>query len=166
MESIDPKLIQEVQQGDQTAFQALYDICYQHVYSYALKLSHNEADAKDITQETFLQVFQSIDKLQSPEAFPLWLNRIIYSKFHRILSKQKETAIEQDSLQYHVDHSDQAKKVNDTYLLDDKEIVRAMIDKLTAKQKEVIQLMYYEQYTSSEIAQLLNLPEGTVKSRI
>ncbi len=43
MESIDPKLIQEVQQGDQTAFQALYDICYQHVYSYALKLSHNEA---------------------------------------------------------------------------------------------------------------------------
>ena len=80
MESIDPKLIQEVQQGDQTAFQALYDICYQHVYSYALKLSHNEADAKDITQETFLQVFQSIDKLQSPEAFPLWLNRIILSK--------------------------------------------------------------------------------------
>lgn len=166
MEPISPKLIEQVQQGDQSAFQTLYDLCYQHVYSYALNLSHNEADAMDITQETFIQVYQSIDKLQSPEAFPLWLNRIVYSKFHRILAKQKETAIEQDSLQYHVDNSDQAKKVNDTYLLDDKEIIRNMIDKLTDKQKEVIQLMYYEQYTSLEIAKLLELPEGTVKSRI
>lgn len=166
MEPISPKLIQEVQQGDQAAFQTLYDLCYQHVYSYAFNLSRNEADAKDITQETFLQVYQSIHKLQSPEAFPLWLNRIVYSKFHRILAKQKETAIEQESLQHHVDHSERAKKINDTYLLDDKEIIRNMIDKLTAKQKEVIQLMYYEQYTSTEIAELLQLPEGTVKSRI
>lgn len=166
MEPISPKLIQEVQQGNQAAFQTLYDLCYEHVYSYALNLSHNEADAKDIAQETFLQVFQSIHKLQSPEAFPLWLNRIVYSKFHRILAKQKETAIEQESLQHHVDHSDKAKKINDAYLLDDKEIIRNMIDRLTLKQKEVIQLMYYEQYTSSEIAELLQLPEGTVKSRI
>lgn len=166
MEPISPKLIQEVQKGDQSAFQTLYDLCYQHVYSYALNLSHNEADAKDITQETFLQVYQSIHKLQSPEAFPLWLNRIVYSKFHRILAKQKETATEQDTLQYHVDNSEQAKKVNDAYLLDDKEIIRNMIDKLTEKQKEVIRLMYYEQYTSNEIAVLLQLPEGTVKSRI
>lgn len=166
MEPISPKLIEQVQQGDQTAFQTLYDLCYRHVYSYALNLSHNEADAMDITQETFIQVYQSIDKLQSPEAFPLWLNRIVYSKFHRILAKQKETAIEQESLQYHVDNSDQAKKVNDTYLLDDKEIIRNMIDKLTDKQKEVIQLMYYQQYTCAEIAKLLELPEGTVKSRI
>lgn len=59
MEPISPKLIQEVQQGNQAAFQTLYDLCYEHVYSYALNLSHNEADAKDIAQETFYKYFKA-----------------------------------------------------------------------------------------------------------
>lgn len=166
MEPISSEIIKKAQSGDVEAFQTIYEKTYQHVFSYALKLSRNEADAKDIAQETYIQVYQSIQDLQRPEAFPLWLNRIVYSKFHRILSKQKETAIEQDQLQFHVDHSDKAKKENDTYLLDDKIILQNMIEHLSGKQKEVIKMMYYEQYTVSEIAKLLNLPEGTVKSRI
>lgn len=166
MEAISMELIQAAQAGDAQAFTRIYDLCHKHVFAYALKLCGNEADAKDIMQETFLQVHQSICNLQSPEAFPLWLNRIVYSKFHRILSKRREAALEQEQLDYHVDQSEKAKKANDAYLLDDKEIIRRMIDNLSEKQREAIQYMYYEQYTTSEIAQKLGLPEGTVKSRI
>lgn len=166
MEPISVELIKAAQNGDEQAFQTIYEKAYPHVYSYALRLCKNEADAKDIAQETFIQVYQSIQDLQRPEAFPLWLNRIVYSKFHRILSKQKETAIEQDQLEFHVDQSDKAKQINDSYLLDDKAIIHNMINQLSEKQREVIRLMYYEQYTTSEIAEYLNLPEGTVKSRI
>jgi len=164
--NVSVETIKCAQQGDAKAFQELYDMCYQHVYSYALKLSHNEADAKDIVQETFLQVFQSIADLQKPEYFPLWLNRIVFSKFHRMLSKRKETAIEQSVLQFHVDQSDEVKIMNDTYVLDDEEILLAMIEGLSEKQRNVIKMMYYDQFTISEIAAILHLPEGTVKSRI
>ncbi len=166
MEAISMELIRLAQSGDADAFSQIYNQCYKHVYTYALRLCGNEADAKDIAQETFLQIHKSIQSLQSPEAFPLWLNRIVYSKFHRILAKRREAALEQDQLNYHVDQSDRAKKLNDTYLLDDKEIIRQMIDQLSDKQREAIQYMYYDQYTTNEIAQKLGLPEGTIKSRI
>ncbi len=166
MEQISTEIIQRAQQGDDDAYQLIYDHYYKHVYTYALRLSQNDADAKDIAQETFLQVYKSIRDLQKPDYFPLWLNRIVYSKFHRILSKQKETAIEQDTLQYHVDQSQKAKNYNESNLLDDEEVIKQMITKLSDKQREVIQLVYYEQYTTNEIAKLLNLPEGTVKSRV
>ena len=166
MEPINVKIIQKAQQGDDTAFQAIYDQCHKHVYTYALHLAKNDADAKDVTQETFLQVYHSLHKLKQPEAFPLWLNRIVYSKFQRCLGKKKEAAVESEQLTYHIDKSEKAKKTNDTYLLDDKEIIRRMINQLSDKQREAIQYMYYDQYTISEIAKRLSLPEGTVKSRI
>lgn len=166
MEQISTEIIQRAQQGDEDAFQKIYDQYYKHVYTYALRLSKNDADAKDIAQETFLQVYRSIQTLQKPDYFPLWLNRIVYSKFHRVISKQKETAIEQDSLAYHVDNSEKAKQWNDHHLLDDEDVIHQMIKKLSDKQREVINLVYYEQYTANEIAKLLKLPEGTVKSRI
>lgn len=166
MEKVSLETIRLAQGGDEKAFQEIYQQCYYHVFYYALKLSKNEADAKDIAQETFLQVYRSIHSLQNPDYFPVWLNRILYSKFMRLLNKQKETAIESDDLRYHLDQSDKAKRMNDERLLDDEEIIKQMIQRLTPKQREVMELTYYQQYTALEIAKLLHLPEGTVKSRI
>lgn len=166
MEKVSIETIRLAQGGDDKAFQEIYQQCYNHVYYYALKLTHSDADAKDIAQETFLQVYRSIHKLQNPNYFSLWLNRITYSKFMRLLDKQKETAIESDDLRYHLDQSDKAKRMNDERLLDDEEVIQEMIQRLTPKQREVMELTYYQQYTALEIAKLLQLPEGTVKSRI
>lgn len=166
MEKVRLETIRLAQGGDEVAFQEIYQQCYTHVYYYALKLSHNDADAKDIAQDTFLQVYRSINKLQNPEYFSLWLNRIIYSKFMRQIDKKKETAIEADDLYYHLEKSDKAIKMNEEQLLDDEEVIQQMIQRLTPKQREVMELTYYQQYTAQEIAQLLQLPEGTVKSRI
>lgn len=166
MEKVSLETIRLAQEGDEVAFQEIYEQCYTHVYYYALKLTHSDADAKDIAQDTFLQVYRSIQNLENPDYFSLWLNRIVYSKFMRQLDKRKETAIEADDLHYHLEHSDKAKKMNEERLLDDEEIIRQMIQRLTPKQKEVMELTYYQQYTAQEIAKLLQLPEGTVKSRI
>lgn len=166
MEKVSLETIRLAQEGNEVAFQEIYEQCYTHVYYYALKLAHSDADAKDIAQDTFLQVYRSIQNLENPDYFSLWLNRIVYSKFMRQLDKRKETAIEADDLHYHLEHSDKAKKMNEERLLDDEEIIRQMIQRLTPKQKEVMELTYYQQYTAQEIAKLLQLPEGTVKSRI
>lgn len=166
MEKVSLETIRLAQEGDEVAFQEIYEQCYTHVYYYALKLTHSDADAKDIAQDTFLQVYRSIKNLENPDYFSLWLNRIVYSKFMRQLDKRKETAIEADDLHYHLEHSDKAKKMNEERLLDDEEIIQQMIQRLTPKQKEVMELTYYQQYTAQEIAKLLQLPEGTVKSRI
>lgn len=166
MEKVSLETIRLAQEGNEEAFQEIYEQCYTHVYYYALKLTHSDADAKDIAQDTFLQVYRSIQNLENPDYFSLWLNRIVYSKFMRQLDKRKETAIEADDLHYHLEHSDKAKKMNEERLLDDEEIIRQMIQRLTPKQKEVMELTYYQQYTAQEIAKLLQLPEGTVKSRI
>ena len=62
MEPISVEIIKNAQNGDVEAFQEIYEKTYQHVFSYALKLSKNEADAKDIAQETYIQVYQRESK--------------------------------------------------------------------------------------------------------
>lgn len=62
MDAISVEIIKNAQNGDVEAFQEIYEKTYQHVFSYALKLSKNEADAKDIAQETYIQVYQRESK--------------------------------------------------------------------------------------------------------
>lgn len=166
MDKISLETIRLAQGGDESAFQEIYHKYHNYVYYYAYKLIQNEADAKDITQETFLQVYQSLPNLKNPEYLSLWIKRITYSKFYHFSIKQKEKAIEKEDLRYHLDRSDKAKNMNDAMKLDDKAVIRSMIDTLSEKQREVIQLVYYEQLTVVEIAKMLSLPEGTVKSRV
>ena len=75
-----PDLVKLLQQGDETAFKELVDEWQHMVYNTALGIVQNEEDADDITQEVFIQVYQSISSFKGESKFSTWLYRITVSK--------------------------------------------------------------------------------------
>ncbi len=75
-----PELIEQLQQGDESAFKKLVDEYQDMVYNTALGIVQNADDADDITQEVFIQVFQSVSSFKGDSKFSTWLYRITLSK--------------------------------------------------------------------------------------
>jgi RNA polymerase sigma factor (sigma-70 family) len=74
------ELILKLQQGDEHAFKAIVDTWQNMVYNTALSIVQNPEDAEDITQETFVQVYQSVDSFRGEAKFSTWLYRIVVTK--------------------------------------------------------------------------------------
>ena len=68
--------IERARQGDETAFQALYDRHKRRVYSLCLRMTANTAEAEDLTQEAFLQLYRKIGTFRGESAFSTWLHRL------------------------------------------------------------------------------------------
>ena len=77
---IQPEMIVQLQQGDESAFKKLVDEWQAMVYNTAISIVQNEDDADDITQEVFIQVYQSVSSFKGESKFSTWLYRITISK--------------------------------------------------------------------------------------
>ena len=75
-----PELMMQLQQGDELAFKKLVDQWQDMIYNTALAMVHNEDDADDITQDVFIQVYQSVSSFRGDSKFSTWLYRIAVSK--------------------------------------------------------------------------------------
>jgi len=75
-----PELIVQLQQGDESAFKKLVDEWQNMVYNAALSIVQNEEDADDITQEVFIQVYQSVSSFKGESKFSTWLYRITVNR--------------------------------------------------------------------------------------
>lgn len=165
----DVALILAVQNGDEEAFNQLYEQYSRLVYFIAYEMCHNDADAKDILQETFIQVKKSINTLEEPENFKPWLNRIVINKCKNLFRARRTVELDYDDLwyQYHVEE-------NRTYMLPeenlrkqtDQEVIHRLMQELNPAQREVLILRYFEHLSMKEIAAILEIPEGTVKTRL
>ena len=84
-----PELIVQLQQGDEQAFKKLVDEWQHMVYNTAVSIVQNEDDADDITQEVFVQVYQSVSSFKGDSKFSTWLYRIVISKALDHVKKKK-----------------------------------------------------------------------------
>jgi RNA polymerase sigma-70 factor, ECF subfamily len=93
----EPELIRLAQQGDAAAFEGLYQIHNRRVYSLCLRMVGNTAEAEDLTQEAFLQLFRKISTFRGESAFSTWLHRLAVNVVLMKLRKKsgKETSLEQ-----------------------------------------------------------------------
>lgn len=161
-------IVLQAQEGDTTAFTALYELYAQSVYAKAITILHNEADAKDITQEVFIEVHRAIGNLREVDSFYSWLMMITINKCnhhfrkHRFIAKQpfdkKQSDQQKDTRIY----------MNPDLIVhnrSEKEILLEMIDSLTPKQAQILRMMYLEEMKLQEIADALGIPLGTVKTR-
>lgn len=155
-------------QINEEAFAELYQRYHQLVYFVAYKLCKNDADAQDVVQDTFMEIKRSLKDLKNPQYFRLWLYRIIDSKCKKLFRRNKYTLvdIDQDQIQNGILVKEQELPVEHTHFQNDQEILQQMIEQLPYEQKLAVLLYYMEQMTTLEISQLLNVPEGTIKSRL
>ena len=156
--------------GDREAFTEIYNLQYNHVYYIALQHAKNEQEAQDIAQESFIEIYKSLDTLKEVEHFNAWINRIVYSFFIKsIRSKQVSERVhlsETTNLEDIVTSSEQSDP-SEIYITDEVlGAVEVSFQQLSGPLQEVARMRFFDELSISEISEVLNVPQGTVKSRI
>lgn len=165
----DADLILAVQSGDEQAFEMLYQMYYKLVYYIAYELCRNDADAKDVSQETFVQVKKSIGSLQDINNFKPWLNRITINKCKNLFRANKTANFDMDDPYFQnnvVEDRNYMLPEANLHLKSDQDILHELISKLPLIQREVLLLRFFENLSMKEMAYVLDIPEGTVKTRL
>ena len=162
------ELVNKVKEGDLQAFDELYSLTYNKVYLLALSILKNKAMAEDSAQIICLKSLKSVNKLKNPKTFIAWINKITYYYCLKEVSKLKR----EKKVEYKEDFMMNSKRYEyqdplESFLLKEsqKEILY-LISKLSEKQSTILVLKYFEGLKISEIAYVLDIPEGTVKSRL
>lgn len=164
----DLELVQKCQQGETYAFRLLYQRYEQKVRGTLYKLCDNQL-LDDLQQEVFLKAWKSLPKLRNGEYFSTWLYRICWNVAYdygkaRKLDRTKILNQAQESMQ------DLARATNhhQTGLLQlhYQDIVQSALQSLSWEHRAVIVLHDLEDMPQKEVAQVLSIPVGTVKSRL
>jgi RNA polymerase sigma-70 factor (ECF subfamily) len=151
------------------AFGELYDLYYDRIFGYALRRSADIDSAKDITSEVFLKALKNIGKFRWQRVpFSHWLyriaNREIINHHNR---KKRESSFETTSeLSNSILQQELVAAKNDMKSYDDYLDLHRYLSRLSSKHQEVIALRYFEDMSMADIAEILQKPEGTVKSAL
>ncbi len=133
-------------------------------YQYAYSILGDVHLAQDATQESFLTAYQLLCQLREPQAFSVWLQRILYTQCCRLLKQEKSLT---QSLELSEDFVVEQPSLQSTLeTLELQNAIRAMIEVLPQSQQTPVSLYYLEHYSQIEIANLLNLSLSAVKKRL
>jgi RNA polymerase sigma factor (sigma-70 family) len=89
-------LVTAAQQGDGKAMNELFNAFYNDVYYFALKTVKDDQLACDVTQEAFMEILNTLGKLQEPAAFVTWMKQITYHQCTRYFKKKKDVLVDED----------------------------------------------------------------------
>lgn len=133
---------------------------YELLYRYAYRLSGSAADAEDLTQQTFLIVQRKLSQLRETERVRGWLCAILRNCYLKTLKQDHATAV--GSLDYLTDPAtDEA--LQETI---DPEELQAALNELSEEFRSTLVLFYFEEFSYKEIAEQMDVPIGTVMSRL
>lgn len=168
------ELVTRAKQGDQDAWGELYKETRKEAYFVALKVCGSAQDAEDLAHDAFLMALEKSEQLEQPEKFRSWLNMIVANKCRDYLKRKKpmlfsELESDNDEIDQDIDWEDDRETSRPELTLDRKETIRLVseiIDGLPEDQKLCIMMYYREDLSVAQIAQALQVSEGTVKSRL
>ncbi|MCS6863868.1 MAG: sigma-70 family RNA polymerase sigma factor [Gemmataceae bacterium] len=141
---------------------ALIDAHYESLYRYAYRLSGTPADAEDLTQETFGKALAHLSQLREPERAKAWLFRILRNLYlHKVRDSQRHKEIPLESL------GDLPQRPPDDPLpeIDPGKLQQALND-LDETFRTPLILFYFEEFSYRDIAEQMDVPIGTVMSRL
>ena len=169
------RIIQKVKGGDANAFEALVLHNQSFVYNMALSIVGNEADALDISQDVFLKAYMNLDSFRGESKFSVWLHRITYNACVDFKRKAQTQRVQIVPLTY----MDEDGKITDMDIPDPKadpqeilsraetrEAVLSAIQSLPEDSRRIITLREFGHLSYQDIADMLSLNSGTVKSRL
>lgn len=160
-------LIQRAQKGDQDAFAALVDEHQRYVYNLALRVLKDENDALDLTQETFVRAWTALPNFRGQSRFRTWLYRIATNLCYNRLPNLRRSLTElgDDVLPDLPDGGAMSSNpMREVEANETRTFLQHAIDQLEANYKILIVMRYHDELSYEEIASLLNLPLGTVKT--
>ena len=163
----DSALLESMKSGDKKAFRLLVERHKRMAYQTALGLVGNRDDAYDISQEAFLRAYRSAATYKPEQPFLPWFYTIIANLARTWLKRRtvaKSRTVDIDDVHYLVSAEDSP----ESNLIKREEIerLRDCLVKLSFDDREIITLYHFRNMSYDEIAELLNIPRGTVMSRL
>jgi RNA polymerase sigma-70 factor, ECF subfamily len=173
METLVKSRIKAIKKGDQNAYAEIVEIYKNKVYQLCYRMLGNRHEAEDAAQEAFIRAYINIDTYNPNMKFSSWLYRIATNlSIDRIRKKKPDFYLDAevsgtDGLtMYSQFASTEASPEDALESLELQETVQKAILKLPEKYRSVIVLKYIEELSLQEISEILDLPVGTVKTRI
>jgi RNA polymerase sigma-70 factor, ECF subfamily len=160
----DEVLIGRIAKGDRLAMQVLFARHHVRVYRFVLRLVGNPSVAEDLISEVFLDVWRQADRFEGRSAVSTWMLAIARFKALSALRKKPDQELDDETAETIEDTSDNpevalAKK-------DKGKVLRQCLSKLSPEHREIIDLVYYHEKSIEEVAEIVKIPENTVKTRM
>jgi len=165
-----PELVRAFRQGSQQAFNRLVMLYQRKIYNLALGYVKQEDEAKDLTQDIFVTVFQQINKLKEENKFGAWLYQLALNHCRNRYQKLRRRGFFSnqplDDPEAGLHLSSGATPEKDYERQNTSRLVREAIASLAPTEKEIILLRDLQELSYEEISEILELPMGTVKSKL
>lgn len=165
------ELVKAAQNGEEGALNELFNAYYNDIYYFALKTVKDENLAYDITQETFIEIINTIGNLKEPAAFVAWSRTITYHQCTRYFKRKQAILVDEDEDGATI--FDNLKEENAEFIPDEaldndefKKTILNILDELSEEQRSATILYYFDELSIKQIAEIQKVSEGTVKSRL
>jgi RNA polymerase sigma-70 factor, ECF subfamily len=167
----DPELVRRCLKGDGAAWEELLRAHTRKLYNLCYRFSGQSSDAEDLTQEVFIKVFQMLRTYDETQgAFQTWLNRVarnhLVDHYRRTRKDRLTSSLEDEAGPLAERPGAGASPVEQVESHERKELLQAALERLSPDMREAVILRDLQDFDYQEIAQILGVPEGTVKSRI
>ncbi|MCB1217674.1 sigma-70 family RNA polymerase sigma factor [bacterium] len=158
-------LVLRATKGDERAYGKLVGMYQARLYNFVRSMVRNDEIAEDITQESFVKAFFSLRKLQNPASFKSWLFRIANNNTLDYLRKKRIQTVDVDE-SVRESYVDEASPEKGAVSSSRTKHIRDALDKLKPDQRNILVMCDLQGFSYQEIAEALDIPFGTVQSRI
>ena len=155
------RLVEQVAAGESTAFRQLYDLSYGRVARYVQKVVGNDSLADDILVQTYTVAWQKSANFKGNGRITTWLigiaRNIMFREFRKVknhvpFEEEHGAADTESQFQVEVESTNAA--------------LKAALQILKVKHREILELVFYQEFSYMEVAELIGIPENTVKTRV
>src|SRR5712692_10137274 len=160
----DEVLIGRIASGDRLAMQVLFARHHLRVYRFVLRLMRDESVAEDLISEVFLDVWRQADRFEGRSAVSTWLLAIARFKALSLLRRKPDEELDEETAGAIEDRSDDPEV--SIQKKDKSAALRKCLQALSPEHREVIDLVYYHEKSVQEVAEIVGIPEATVKTRV
>ena len=158
-------LLQQVGEGNQDAFRAFYAGYQRRLFGYFVKIIQDERRAEELVNDVLFVVWKDARKYDATRAGPsTWVFAIAHHKAIDELRRHKPKVVEEDTVAQLADPSPGVEE--DLEKADLSRMLKQALEHLSTEHREVVELTYDQEFSIAQIAEVLGIPEGTVKTRM
>ena len=156
------RLVERAREGDDVAFTELVDLDGDLCYAIAYRILRDAERAQDAVQQAFLLAWRDLPRLRDPERFGPWLHRLLVNACYEELRRHRRWSITDQGRCRSTDRADADPMVS----VDDRDALDRAFERLTPQHRAVFVLHHHAGLPLAEIADIVGVPVGTVKSRL
>ena len=160
----DTELIKRIAKQDQTAVEVLYGRYQVRVFRFILRKVRSEAVAEELTNEVFMEVWRNASRFEGRSSLSSWILGIAHNRAISSLRKRREAELDDDVAGTIADDSDDPEVT--AQKTDKGALLRQCMERLSDEHRTIIDLVYYHEKSIAEVAEIVEIPQNTVKTRM